>query len=48
MQLCSSLDDHADTAGLQLCGEPIGDLFGEPFLALGPAGEVLGDAGQLG
>ena len=43
-----SLDDHADTAGLQLFGEPIGDLFGEPFLALGPAGEVLGDAGQLG
>jgi hypothetical protein len=42
------LDDHADTAGLQLCVEPISDLFGESFLALGPAGEVLGDTGQLG
>ena len=42
------LDDHADAAGLQLCGEPIGDLFGESFLALGSAGEVLGDAGELG
>jgi hypothetical protein len=42
------LDDHADAAGLQLFGQPIGDLFGEPLLALRPAGEVLGDAGQFG
>ena len=39
------LDDHANSTGLELFAEPIGDLFGEPFLGLGSAGEVLGDAG---
>lgn len=37
-------DDYSDTAGLELVIEPIGDLFGQPFLALRAAGEVFGDA----
>jgi hypothetical protein len=42
------LDDHADTTRLQLSVKPISDLFGESFLPLGPAGEMLGEARQLG
>jgi hypothetical protein len=40
-------DDDADAFGVKVAGEPVGDLFGEAFLDLGPAGEVLDDAGEL-
>jgi len=40
-------DDDADAFGSQLVGEPVCDLFGESFLDLRPACEVLDDAGQL-
>ena len=41
-------DDHTDALGLQVFGEPIGDLFGEPFLDLGATGEMLDDTGEFG
>lgn len=41
------LDHDTDPLGLQLGLEPVGDLFGEAFLDLGAAGEVLQYAGEL-
>ena len=38
----------ADAFGFQVLLQPVGDLFGEPFLHLGPASEVLDDPGQFG
>src|SRR5450755_3229457 len=34
------LDDHAHPPGLQMPGEPVGDLLGQPLLNLRAAGEV--------
>lgn len=42
------LDHHPDALGLQLGLQPVGDLFGQAFLDLRTAGEVLDDPGQLG
>ena len=34
----AGLDDDAHSLGLQSVGEPVGDLFGQPFLHLRTAG----------
>jgi hypothetical protein len=42
------LQHDPDGAGAQLRVQPVGDLLGEPLLDLGPGGEVLDQAAQLG
>jgi hypothetical protein len=41
------LDDDAHSLGLQSVGEPVSDLFGQPFLHLRTAGKVLHYPGQF-
>jgi hypothetical protein len=43
----AGLDDDAHSLGLQSVGEPVGDLFGQPFLHLRTAGKVLDYPSQL-
>lgn len=41
------LDDHTDSLGGQPVSQPVGDLFGQPFLYLEVAGEQLDHPGQF-
>src|SRR6476646_4703364 len=43
-----SFQHDADTAGLQVHLQPVGDLSGESFLYLQPRCELVDDAGELG
>ena len=42
------LDHHSDAVRRELLAQVVGDLAGEPFLGLHPAGEVVDGARQLG